>query len=274
MEPAEVQEVKRHVTSGFNQVADDYDSPSLRALALSANRLVELAGLSAGQTVLDVGTGTGNAALAAARVVGPEGRVVGVEIAENMRARALEKIAAAGLNNVEIREGDATALPFAGPDFDAVLCASVIYTLPDIPAALQEWRRVLKPGGRMAFSSHGEGNAKLYYDLLRKYGIQLPPEMPLQRVDTPEKCADFLRRTGFEDVTVHTEQLGYRLENIEQRWDFIWKTGARIPLQYLPPPVIEQFKAEYLASVAAAAPAEGIWIDWPGIFALGRKPQS
>jgi ubiquinone/menaquinone biosynthesis C-methylase UbiE len=265
-------ERRQRVTEGFNIVADAYDSPSLRGFVLSARRLVELAELAPGQRVLDVGTGTGNAALAAARAVGPDGQVVGVELAGNMRERALSKVAAAGLSNVEVQEGDAAALPFPASSFDAVVCASAIYNLPDIPAGLREWRRVLKPEGRLAFSSLTEGNAKLYYDLLRKYGIPLPPEMPLQRVDTPEKCAAFLRGTGFADIAVHTEQLGYYIPDADPCWDLVWNTGARIPLQYMPTEAVAQFRTEYLAAMAATASNEGIWIDWQGIFALGRKP--
>ncbi len=265
-------EYKQRVASGFNQAASGYDSPSLRSFVTGADRLVELAELQSGQKVLDVGAGTGNAALAAARVVEPAGQVIGIEIAADMREVARQKIQAMGLSNVEIQEGDAAAPPFGDNRFDAVICASAIYTLPDIQTAVQEWRRVLKPGGRVAFSSLGTGKDRLYYNLLQKYGIPLPPVMPLQRVNTPEKCGDLLRETGFEEIAVHAEQLGYYLPQAEQCWDLVWNTGARIPLQYLPPQALEQFKAEYLAAMAASATDQGIWIDWPGIFALGRKP--
>src|SRR5262245_22640407 len=143
------------VVSGFNLIADEYDDPALRGFVKSAHRLVELAELCNGQRILDVGTGTGNAAIVAAHAVGPEGRVTGVEIAENMREKALQRIAAAGLSNVEVQAGDAASLTFENDSFDVILCASAIYTLTDIPAGLREWRRVLKPGGRVAFSSLG-----------------------------------------------------------------------------------------------------------------------
>src|SRR5690242_20285721 len=164
-----------HVATGFNQVAAGYDRPALRAFVTGANRLVELADLHNDQRVLEIGTGTGHAAIAAARAVEPEGWVIGVEIASDMREIARRKLADAGISNVELQEGDAAALPFDDNSFDAVICASAIYTLPDIAAALREWRRVLKPDGRIAFSSIGGGNDQLYYDLLQKYGIPLPP---------------------------------------------------------------------------------------------------
>src|SRR5436309_3265995 len=86
----------------FNTVAEGYDHPALLGLVRTAERLVELAQLSPGQRVLDAGTGTGHAALAAARAVAPDGHVTGVEIAEGMRAKALDKVAASGLTNAEV----------------------------------------------------------------------------------------------------------------------------------------------------------------------------
>jgi hypothetical protein len=96
----------------------------------------------------------------------------------------------------------------------------------------------------------------------------------LQRVDTPQKCARFLQETGFEEKDTHIEQLGYYLPNAGSCWAIIWNTGARIPLQYLPPPVVEQFKAEYLAAMQATATDQGIWIDWQAVFCLGQKSPS
>src|SRR5262249_49570197 len=131
----------------------------------------------------------------------------------------------------------------------------------------------LKPGGRIAFSSlAGDKLAQFYFRLISKYGISLPSELPMQRVDTPAKCIRFLREAGFVEVAAHGEELGYYLPNVEQSWALIWNTGARIPLQYLPPPVVEQIKAEYLAAMAAYATDQGLWIDWQALFCQGRKP--
>src|SRR5262249_10556749 len=135
-----------------------------------------------------------------------------------------------------------------------------------------EWRRVLKPGGRLAFSTLGAGSYRLYLELLRRYGIPLPAELPTQRVDSTEKCEALLRGAGFEGIESHREQLGYYLPDTAQCGEIVWYTGARIPLTYLPPPVVERFKADYLAAVAQSATERGIWVDWPGLFSLARKP--
>src|SRR5262249_34097045 len=76
----------------FDLVAEGYDRPSLRAFRTGAERLVELAALRSGQVVLDVASGTGHAAVAAARSVGPQGRVVAVDASAEMCERARQKV--------------------------------------------------------------------------------------------------------------------------------------------------------------------------------------
>ena len=265
-------EGEERVRGRFDQVAEGYDRPSLRAFRTGAERLVELAALHNGQVVLEVASGTGHATVASARAVGPQGRVIAVDASAEMCERARQKVVQLGLANVEVRQGDGAALALPAASFDAVICASALYTFPDIPAALLEWRRVLKPGGRLAFSTLGAGSDRLYRELLQHYGIPLPAELPTQRVDSAEKCEALLRGAGFSEIESHTAQLGYYLPGAEQCWEIVWFTGARIPLTYLPPPVVERFKADYLAAMTATASERGIWVDWPGLFSLARKP--
>src|SRR5712692_1124003 len=144
---------KRHVVADLNALAETYDT--LRFVQVSARRLVELAALPFGAQVLDVATGTGWAALAAAQYVGPTGKVLGVDLAPDLLECARQKVTAAGLTHVEFQEGDAERLDFADQRFDVVLCASSLFFVPDMLAALREWWRVLKPGGQVGFSGFG-----------------------------------------------------------------------------------------------------------------------
>ena len=140
----------RQIAEAFNARAATYrDSDWHRT---SAERLIELSGVRPGDRVLDAGTGTGFAGLAAARLVGPAGAVVGVDLSPGMLAVARESAAQSGLTNFDAVEADATTLPqFADGSFDAVTSATSLLYMP-AAAALREWARVLRPGGLLAFS--------------------------------------------------------------------------------------------------------------------------
>jgi ubiquinone/menaquinone biosynthesis C-methylase UbiE len=113
-------------------------------------KVLELARIANGESVLDVGCGTGTLAIAAKRRVGPTGSVCGIDASSEMLARAERKARAAGMEIV-VRSGLAEALPFPDDRFDLVLCTVMLHHLPQKTRQLcaNEIRRVLKPDGRV-----------------------------------------------------------------------------------------------------------------------------
>lgn len=105
--------------------------------------------IRAGETVLDIGSGSGTDVLLAARLVSPSGQVIGLDLTGAMLAK-LEKTAAdAGLSNVHVLEGNAEHLPLPDASVDVVTSNGVLNLVPDKPAAFLEIYRVLRPGGRL-----------------------------------------------------------------------------------------------------------------------------
>jgi SAM-dependent methyltransferase len=105
--------------------------------------------LKPGERVVDVGSGAGIDSLIAAKMVGPTGQVIGVDMTPAMLNKARQAAAEAKLANVEFREGYAEALPVPDSWADVVISNGVLNLMPDKAAALAEMARVLKPSGRL-----------------------------------------------------------------------------------------------------------------------------
>jgi SAM-dependent methyltransferase len=105
--------------------------------------------LEQGEVVLDVGSGAGTDSLIAAQMVGPEGRVTGVDMTQEMLAKARAAAAEMKATNVEFVEGEVETLPLEAETFDVVISNGVIDLVPDKDAVFSEIHRVLRPGGRI-----------------------------------------------------------------------------------------------------------------------------
>ena len=116
------------------------------------NNPFSMGDLQPGQIVVDVGSGAGFDALLAARMVGPSGRVIGVDMTAEMREKAASNARLSGVANVEWRDGLAEELPLEDASADVVISNGAINLCPDKPAVYREIHRVLRPGGRIQIS--------------------------------------------------------------------------------------------------------------------------
>jgi arsenite methyltransferase len=105
--------------------------------------------LAPGERVLDLGSGAGTDSLIAAQMVGEQGHVTGIDMTQEMLAKARAAAAEMGATNVEFVEGEAERLPFPDASFDVVISNGVIDLIPDKDAVFTELFRVLAPGGRI-----------------------------------------------------------------------------------------------------------------------------
>jgi ubiquinone/menaquinone biosynthesis C-methylase UbiE len=188
-----------------------------------SERLVELAGVKRGDRVLDVAAGAGEPSLTVARVVGPEGSVVATDISANMLAFGRERAAAAGVDNVEFVESDASTLDFPPETFDAAISRWGIIFDPDGEGAAARVRGFLKPGAKMAISSWGPPDrspmiAVPMMTAMQRLNAPPPPPGtpgPLSR-PTPEAIGSILEGGGFSDIEVEELELEFEWESPEQ----------------------------------------------------------
>lgn len=159
------------------------------------------ADLGPGQTVLDLGSGAGVDCFIAARKVGAEGRVIGVDMTDAMLERAREHARRGGYANVEFRKGEIEELPVEAATVDRIISNCVINLAPDKSKVFGEAHRVLKPGGTITVSdivSFGEVPASVRSDLERWVGCT-------SGAMDKREYLEVIRKAGFRKVTVLKE---------------------------------------------------------------------
>ena len=271
-------ETSARVAALFDRLAPVYDGAATRYFPFCADRLVDWLGLRpAEERILDVGTGTGAVAVAAAQRIRPLGRVLAVDVSEKMLDQAWANVRRMGLHNVDLHPMDAARLEFREAWFDRVLSGFSLFFLDDMQAALREWGRVLKPGGQLALSVFAEGAfdpmASIFRRQLEARGIEFPdPPFAWFRLSTPEHCQALLESAGYGDVEIERIQLGYHIEKSLDWWDVIWNTGFRGLVERLDEAGQEALKEEHLQAVEGLFEQGKLWINVPVLLVRARKP--
>jgi ubiquinone/menaquinone biosynthesis C-methylase UbiE len=172
--------------------------------------------LSPGLHILDLASGSGEPALALAKAVGPDGRVVATDLVPEMLGVAQEHAHAQRLANMEFRDADAEQLPFASASFDRVTCRFGIMFFPDTQKSLSEIRRVLKPTGSISFLVWGSPfENPLFSTMLGPFlkHIKVPtpaPDAPhVFRFADESKLAGALTSAGLHEVSVAAHKVSW-----------------------------------------------------------------
>ncbi|MDF5726581.1 MAG: methyltransferase domain-containing protein [Rhizonema sp. PD38] len=254
----------------FYNARTNYDNNVTRDRAIA---LFDYTTLFSGQSVLDVATGTGNIAIEAAKKVGTNGSVIGIDIATELLKIAQQKIQAENLSNVQLIEVDAEAYQPESNKFDAIYCSYAIMLFPNIPTILRNWYRFLKSGGYIAFtcSSEDSYSALLIVEACAKNGITLPNlHEPL---GTPDRIQHLLTQAKFNLIEIHSRQMGtyLNLEKAQSRWNGQFWLHNDNPLRELEPEKIRLVKVSYDDAIAAIETEQGVWHEELIYYVVARK---
>jgi ubiquinone/menaquinone biosynthesis C-methylase UbiE len=270
-------DVKARAAKLYSSVAPLYeDGPPFFTYA--GRRLVEVAGVTAGDVVLDVAAGRGAVLFPAAERAGTDGRVIGIDLAPGMVEQTQAAIEQRGIANAEMRHMDAEALTLVAGTFDRVLCSFAVFWFPHLEQALAEMRRVLRPGGTAAFAFTRGADPRWawYSDLLKETGALdgLPPMPGRPGIRQPGALVTALRDAGFANPGETVEEAELYYPNAEAWWASLWTHGDRVPLERLSSEAVARLKAACLPPAQALAGPRGVPQRHAFVYVTGTAPGS
>jgi len=256
---------------GWDRASDSYERHWAEQLRSAQELLLEMAALAPGERVLDVACGTGLVTLPAARAVGPAGRVVATDLSARMVEIVTERAAVEELDHVEAVRRDAEALGLDEGSFDAVLCALGLMYVPDPVAALREFRRLLRPGGRALALVWGERSRCGWAEIFPIVDARVESEVcPLFfQLGTGDALAAAFELAGFQAAESRRLRTVLEYGDDEDALGAAF-AGGPVAMAYsrFDDETREAAHGEYLASIAPYRRAGGYAV--PGEFVVTR----
>jgi len=262
--------------AGWQRASSDYHRHFIALTSQAIAPLLDAVGVpptTAKSKLLDIASGPGYVAAEAAR---RGWSVVGVDFSEAMVA-----LAQSVHPRIAFRHGDAEALSFANGEFDAAVMNFGILHLARPEDALKEACRVLRSGGRFAFSAWATPDKTLGFrvvlDAVAEFGdpnVQLPAGPPFFRFSDPEECRRALEAAGFTNVRVEAIPLTWRPDSAADFFEAFIKGSARTGglLNAQTPSALAQIRAAIEKRIAAFERNGQLEIPMPALVASARKP--
>ncbi|MBS0181529.1 MAG: class I SAM-dependent methyltransferase [Nitrospira sp.] len=265
--------VKLKAEKAYNAAAESFDAEPLAFWERYGPRTIERMGLRRGAQVLDVCCGAGASALPAAQVVGPEGKVIAIDLAGELLKLGQAKAQTAGLQSLEFRRGDMTGLGFPDRHFDSVVCVFGIFFVQDMEAQVAELWRMVRPGGQLAITTWGARFWSPAYELWLEIVRRRRPDLhaafnPWDRITTTDAVCRLLRDGGAQNVAVEAEDGYQALRTPEDFWTIALGSGLRWTIDQMGAEPAREVKQELLDRLSAGGVVR---IETNVIYAIGEK---
>ena len=262
----------------FSEAASTYDRIGPPIFSHFGQRLVDVAEIPLGAKVLDVASGRGAVLFAVAGKIGSTGRVVGIDFTAAMVSETGKDIESRKIANAEIHQMDAEQMEFDDAAFDHVTCGFAIWMFAEPARVLQEFYRVLRPGGKLALSTWAADNPSQTWchEVLRPF-VPAPASKQLAtkddlKFDSPLQLETALRQSGFADIQIAVEEKEFVYRSEEQYWSSLWSSGLRRQLEKMTADSLEQAKSEVMRKFQAFKQSDGFHKLNRALFAFGTKP--
>jgi len=260
----------------YNAAADFFDASPLGFWDYFGRRTIELASLPRGSRVLDVCCGTGASALPAAEAVGPTGKIIGVDLAEELLELARRKAVQQRLGNIKFEVGDMLSLRFPTESFDAVVCVFGIFFVPDMPRAVSElWSRI-RPGGKLAITTWGPNFFQPGSDAFWHSIKDVRPDLfkgfnPWDRINDPGSLTKIFDEAGIAPPKIVPENRLHPINSAEDWWTIVLGSGYRGTIEQLT--LAERQKVQD-ANLAFIRNEKISAIETNVLYALAARPQT
>lgn len=236
---------KRKVAKVFDKVASDYGQKGCSFFDHFGEKLVRHAGVTQGARVLDVATGKGAVLFPAAIAVGSNGSVIGIDLSTQMLAEVRKS--QRWQDNIELLHMDAEDLVFPDAFFDFVFCACALPFFENISMALSEFKRVVKPGGKIALSTFYRRPQRHMWVIERAKQLGAGHHIGSYDLDSPAVLQQALEDAGYACLDLQEEEYVTYHATAKDWWQGLFTHSVRSYLDQLSPENLAILESEALA---------------------------